>query len=138
MTRARELYYCDCSNDFGLSGFAGTVCSRATFRTDAQVVLAVAGAAVADGDDRLGRDVRPLLDSPLPDEMLRTPWGVRDVDAGLGFHLLLESLFAYDVPATDARRARYQALAERFGHGADHLDGQPLHRRDGVPASAQQ
>ncbi|MFJ3123996.1 hypothetical protein ACIPJO_13860 [Streptomyces sp. NPDC086993] len=74
VTRIRELYYFDYSNDFGLSGFAGTVCSRATLRTDAQVVLALAGAEAADEDDQLGRDVRLLLDSPLPDEMLRTLW----------------------------------------------------------------
>jgi hypothetical protein len=74
VTRIRELYYYDYLNDFGLSGFAGTVCSRATLRTDAQVVLALAGAEAADEDDRLGTDVRLLLDSPLPDEMLRTLW----------------------------------------------------------------
>ncbi|MFE3946769.1 hypothetical protein ACFXPV_33680 [Streptomyces sp. NPDC059118] len=138
MTRVRELYSRDCPNDFGLSGFAGTVCSRTTLRTDAPVVLAPAGAESAAEDDQPGTGVRLPLDSPLPDETRRTSRGVRDVDADLGCRLLLESLFAYDVPAADARRARYQALTERFGHGADHLDDQPPHRRDGVSTSAQQ
>ncbi|MFF1647836.1 hypothetical protein [Streptomyces sp. NPDC058240] len=44
VTRMRELYYYDYANDFGLSGFAGALCSRATLRTDAPVVLALAGA----------------------------------------------------------------------------------------------
>ncbi|MFD7494070.1 hypothetical protein ACFV8T_16900 [Streptomyces sp. NPDC059832] len=74
VTRIRELYYDDYANDFGLSGFAGTLCSRATLRTDAAVVLALAGAQAEDEDDRLGKDVRLLLGSPLPDEVLRTVW----------------------------------------------------------------
>ncbi|MEU2672304.1 hypothetical protein ABZ622_26215 [Streptomyces sp. NPDC007164] len=40
----RKLYYFDHGQDFGLSGFAGTLCSRATLRIDVPVVLALAGA----------------------------------------------------------------------------------------------
>lgn len=39
---------------------------------------------------------------------------VTTVDPDLGFRLLLEILFAYDVPVTDAQRVRYQALAEQL------------------------
>ncbi|MGW1406657.1 hypothetical protein [Streptomyces sp. NPDC002403] len=85
MARTREVYCFDHVKDFGLSCLAGTHCSRATLRTDAPVVLALAGAQAKDEeyedegeyeceDDRLGRDVRPLLDSPLPDEVLRAVW----------------------------------------------------------------
>ncbi|MEU9317798.1 hypothetical protein [Streptomyces sp. NPDC048295] len=81
MARTREVYYFDYVKDFGLSCLAGTLCSRATLRTDAPGVLALAGAQAkdekdgdGDGDDQLGRDVRLLLDSPLPDEVLRTVW----------------------------------------------------------------
>ncbi|MFD0624266.1 hypothetical protein ACFQ2K_54475 [Streptomyces sanglieri] len=70
----RELYYFDHGQDFGLSGFAGTLCSRATLRTDVPVVLALAGAQTDDEDDQLGRDVRLLLESPLPDEVLHAVW----------------------------------------------------------------
>ncbi|MCX4393020.1 hypothetical protein [Streptomyces sp. NBC_01767] len=72
--RMRELYYFDHGQDFGLSGFAGTLCSRATLRTDVPVVLALAGAQADDEDDQLGRDVRLLLESPLPDEVLHAVW----------------------------------------------------------------
>jgi hypothetical protein len=70
----RELYYLDHGQDFGLSGFAGTLCARATLRTDVPVVLALAGAQADDEDDQLGRDVRLLLGSPLPDEVLHAVW----------------------------------------------------------------
>lgn len=72
--RMRELYYFDHGQDVGLSGFAGTLCSRATLRTDVPVVLALAGAQTDDEDDQLGRDVRLLLESPLPDEVLHAVW----------------------------------------------------------------
>lgn len=72
--RMRELYYLDHGQDFGLSGFAGTLCSRATLRTDVPVVLALAGAQADGEDDQLGRDVRLLLESPLPDEVLHAVW----------------------------------------------------------------
>ncbi|MFD5187641.1 hypothetical protein ACFWMU_05690 [Streptomyces sp. NPDC058357] len=56
----------------------------------------------------------------------------------LGFRLLLDILLAYDVPVTDDQCARYQALAEQFGYGADHLDDHLSRWRDGVSTSAQQ
>ncbi|MFJ2586772.1 hypothetical protein [Streptomyces sp. NPDC087538] len=72
--RMRELYYVDYAQDFGLSGFAGTLCSRTALRTDVPVVLALAGAQADDEDHQLGRDVRLLLESPLPDEVLHAVW----------------------------------------------------------------
>ncbi|KQX53167.1 MULTISPECIES: hypothetical protein [unclassified Streptomyces] len=74
MARAREVYYYDYPGDFGLSGLAGTLCSRTALRLDGPVVLALAGAQADDDDRRLGRDLRLLLDSPLPDEVLRAVW----------------------------------------------------------------
>lgn len=74
MTRVREVHYYDHGADFGLSGLAGTLCARAALRLDEAVVLALAGAAAEDDDLQLGRDVRLLLDSPLPDGTLRVVW----------------------------------------------------------------
>ncbi|MFF3842923.1 hypothetical protein [Streptomyces sp. NPDC001930] len=79
MARTREVYLYDYAADFGLSGLAGTLCARSTLRLDEAVVLDVAESEAEDDDHRLGADVRLLLESPLPDDVLRTVWlaGVR-------------------------------------------------------------
>ncbi|MGW2561010.1 hypothetical protein ACWCXB_17535 [Streptomyces sp. NPDC001514] len=75
MTQPRELYYYDFGADFGFSGLAETLCSRTTLSLDGPVVLALAEkAAEEDEDDQLGKDVRLLLDSPLPDSMIHAVW----------------------------------------------------------------
>ncbi|MFF9847658.1 hypothetical protein [Streptomyces litmocidini] len=74
MTRPREVYYFDHPKDFGLSRLAGTVYSRTTLRLDGPVVLTLALAQVEDDDVQLGADLRLLLDSPLPDEVLHSVW----------------------------------------------------------------
>ncbi|MFJ7983633.1 hypothetical protein [Streptomyces sp. NPDC096351] len=74
MARTREVYVYDYAADFGLSGLAGTLCARSCLRLDEPVVLDVAEAEAEDDDHRLGADVRLLLESPLPDEVLRTVW----------------------------------------------------------------
>ncbi|MES9510327.1 hypothetical protein ABWJ92_28550 [Streptomyces sp. NPDC000609] len=162
MTRIRELYYYDYLNDFGLSGFGRTVCSRATLRTDAQVVLALAGAEAADLErlaavdpgytpcpspgradlaEAVLRELREATRSAV--EEVRDVAGVLEevvttVDPDLGFRLLLDILLVYGVPVGDERCARHQALAEQFGYGADHLDDHLSRWRDGVSTSAQQ
>ncbi|GGU30144.1 hypothetical protein GCM10010289_59460 [Streptomyces violascens] len=66
MTRPRPVYYMDYSDDLGLSGLTGMVCSRVGLRIDAQVVLSVAEQLVTEQEDQqLGTDVRLLLDAPL-------------------------------------------------------------------------
>lgn len=58
-------------DDFGLSGLAETLSSRTNLRLDDPVVLALAAkAAEEDEDDQLGKDVRLLLDSSLPDRTI--------------------------------------------------------------------
>ncbi|MFF8289702.1 hypothetical protein ACF068_10810 [Streptomyces sp. NPDC016309] len=74
MAHPREVHYYDHAEDFGLSGLAGALCARAALRLDGPVVLALAGARSEDEDDQLGRDVRLLLDSHLPDEVLGAVW----------------------------------------------------------------
>lgn len=74
MAHPREVHYYDHSEDFGFSGLASTLCARAGLRLDGPVVLALAGAQAEDEDDQLGRDVRLLLDSPVPDEVLGAVW----------------------------------------------------------------
>ncbi|WP_411111869.1 hypothetical protein [Streptomyces sp. c-19] len=74
MTRVREVYYWDHGADFGLSGFAGRLVARTGLRLDEGVTLALAGAVAEDDDARLGQDVRFLLDSALPDEVLHAVW----------------------------------------------------------------
>ncbi|MFE5943221.1 hypothetical protein [Streptomyces sp. NPDC056480] len=74
MARTREVYFYDYAADFGLSGLAGTLCARSTLRLDGAVVLDVAASEAEDDDHRLGADVRLLLESPLPDDVLRTVW----------------------------------------------------------------
>ncbi|MFF3849414.1 hypothetical protein [Streptomyces sp. NPDC002328] len=74
-----ELGY---SEDFGLSGLAGQLCSpdrtSASPVVDLQAALAAA-ARSADGSDgeeavELGEDARRLLDGPLSEEVLHTVW----------------------------------------------------------------
>ncbi|MGN9789730.1 hypothetical protein ACTMTU_01265 [Streptomyces sp. OZ13] len=73
--RTRPIHYVDHEADFGLSGLAGTVCSRSTLRLDGPTVLALARrAATEDEDEQLGRDARLLLDSRLPDTVVHTVW----------------------------------------------------------------
>ncbi|MET8740752.1 hypothetical protein [Streptomyces sp. NPDC004728] len=117
--RMRELYYFDYAQDFGLSGFAGTVCSRATFRTDVPVVLALAGARAEDEDYQLGRDVRLLLESPLPDEVLHAVWlaAVRrcfdPADEGTGIRCWLRRVAEVCPPFTQEReKAEAEVLDE--------------------------
>ncbi|MFB8078789.1 hypothetical protein [Streptomyces sp. NPDC056013] len=74
MARTREVYVYDYAADFGLSGFAGTLCARSTLRLDGPVVLDIAESEAEDDDHRLGADARLLLESPLPDDVLRTVW----------------------------------------------------------------
>ncbi|MFD0339469.1 hypothetical protein ACFVH0_12355 [Streptomyces sp. NPDC127117] len=113
--RMRELCCIDHVQDFGLSGFAGTLCSRATLRTDVPVVLALAGAQADDEDYRLGRDVRLLLESPLPDEALHAVWlaAVRrcfdPADEGTGIRCWLRRVAEVCPPFT---REREQAETE--------------------------
>lgn len=73
-TRVREVYYYDYGADFGLSGFAGALTARTGLRLDEGVTLALAGAQAEDEDVQLGREARLLLDSALPDEVLRAVW----------------------------------------------------------------
>ncbi|WP_369169950.1 hypothetical protein AB5J49_19790 [Streptomyces sp. R28] len=69
------MYYADHHEDFGLSGLAGTLCSWSGPRLDVPTVVArAAEAACDDADHQLGRDVRLLLESALPDEVLHTVW----------------------------------------------------------------
>ncbi|WP_031485704.1 hypothetical protein [Streptomyces bicolor] len=73
MTRHREVYYVDYEGDFGLTGLAGRLRSRTGPRLDALAVQALAERTAADDEDvHLGRDVRLLLESPLPSEVIRT------------------------------------------------------------------
>ncbi|MDF3145451.1 MULTISPECIES: hypothetical protein [unclassified Streptomyces] len=75
MTRHREVHYADHHEDFGLSGLAGALCSWTGPRLGVPTVVArAAERACDDGDDQLGRDVRLLLGSPLPGEVLHTVW----------------------------------------------------------------
>ncbi|MFG3488435.1 hypothetical protein [Streptomyces sp. NPDC047972] len=74
MERVREVYYDDHGADFGLSGYAGELAGRTGLRLDEDVTLALAAAQAADEDVQLGRDVRTLLESGLPDGTLHTVW----------------------------------------------------------------
>ncbi|MEV8530184.1 hypothetical protein AB0451_39975 [Streptomyces sp. NPDC052000] len=75
MTRPRHVYCMDYSEDFGLSGLTGTVCSRVGLRIDAQVILSVAQQLATEQEDhQLGADVRLLLDGPLSESALRDVW----------------------------------------------------------------
>ncbi|MFI1360311.1 hypothetical protein ACH4TV_43040 [Streptomyces sp. NPDC020898] len=78
MVNPRELYYADYEEDFGLSGLAGKLPELGT-RTgsfDVSAVLSLATEQVCgqDEDDQLGLDVRKLLASSLPAEVLHRVW----------------------------------------------------------------
>ncbi|MFB7330579.1 hypothetical protein ACFC00_02920 [Streptomyces adustus] len=70
----RQVYYVDYAADFGLGALAETVCGRVAFRIDEPTVTALAARAALDEDHQLSRDVRLLLESPLPDETLHAVW----------------------------------------------------------------
>ncbi len=75
MTRHRTVYYFDYEGDFGLTGLAGRLCSGTWPSSDAPVgPVLVAQMAAADEDVQLGEDIRLLLESPLPGEVIRTVW----------------------------------------------------------------
>ncbi|RSN08036.1 hypothetical protein DMH25_16720 [Streptomyces sp. WAC 01325] len=75
MIRYREVYYVHHEGDFGLTGLAGKLSSRTGPSPDASTVLALATQAARDDEDiQLGRDVRLLLRSPLPDDALHSVW----------------------------------------------------------------
>lgn len=79
------------------------------------MVLALAGAQADDEDDQLGRDVRLLLESPLPDEVLHAVWlaAVRrcfdPAEEGMGIRCWLRLLAEVCPPCT---RERERAEAE--------------------------
>ncbi|WP_128434734.1 hypothetical protein [Streptomyces cyaneus] len=107
MTRHREVYCVDHEGDFGLSGFAGALSSPTGPRRDAPTVPALAAQKARDDEDvQLGRDVRLLLESPLPDETIRTVWlaAVRErfdlADQGLDMRTWLHEI-AGVCPARD-------------------------------------
>ncbi|MGW5481840.1 hypothetical protein [Streptomyces sp. NPDC004008] len=75
MTRHREVYYVEYEEDFGLSGLSGKLCSAKGARPDPSAVLELAAVTAHDEEDhQLGRDVRILLESPVPDEVVRAVW----------------------------------------------------------------
>jgi hypothetical protein len=77
MARQRENYGWLYEGDFGLSALTEKLSSSATSIDDAQALsLAAEVAGVCDGEGavELGIDVRCLLDSALPDEVLRSAW----------------------------------------------------------------
>ncbi|MFD7017580.1 hypothetical protein [Streptomyces sp. NPDC059928] len=105
MSPIREVYYYDYTEDFGLSGLARKLCSRVTLRLDLPVVLALAEAIE---DDRLDTDVRLLLDSPLPEEVIHRVWlaAVRrcfdPLSEGMEMHTWLLRVSAACPPRTEA------------------------------------
>lgn len=77
MARQREDYGWLYEGDFGISLLAEKLCSSAGSLDDAQALgLAAEVAEVCEGEGAVefGIDVRCLLDSALPDEVLRTAW----------------------------------------------------------------
>ncbi|WP_175407684.1 hypothetical protein [Streptomyces sp. TRM64462] len=77
MARQREEFAGIYDGDFGLSALTEKLSSAPASLDDAQAwEYAAAVAAVCDGEGavELGVDVRCLLDSALPDEVLRTAW----------------------------------------------------------------
>ncbi|WP_328501963.1 hypothetical protein OG828_20545 [Streptomyces sp. NBC_00457] len=106
MAQVREVYYVDYGADFGISGFARKLLSRTALRLDEPVVTAFAAAAAEDDDDRLGEDVRLLLDSPLPDTVIHAVWlaAVRrcfdPVEEGTGLRTWLRRLSDVCPPQT--------------------------------------
>ncbi|MFF7095993.1 hypothetical protein ACFY9A_26905 [Streptomyces rubradiris] len=77
MARQREQYGILYEGDFGLSALAERLSAADRSPDEAQLLhLAseVAAAAEGEGAVELGVDVRCLMDSPLPDETIRTVW----------------------------------------------------------------
>ncbi|MFD8219449.1 hypothetical protein ACFV2U_38605 [Streptomyces sp. NPDC059697] len=77
MTRQREQYGILYEGDFGLSALAEKLSVMTGSPDEAQALhLAseVAAATEGEGAVELGVDVRCLLDSPLPDDIIRTAW----------------------------------------------------------------
>jgi hypothetical protein len=77
MARQREQYGRFYEGDFGLSALAGKLSATTGSPDEAQSLrLASEVAAVCEGEGavELGVDARCLLDSPLPDEVIRTVW----------------------------------------------------------------
>ncbi|WBO63817.1 hypothetical protein [Streptomyces camelliae] len=75
MARQREQYGRFYEEDFGLSGLGGKLCSGKRPRPTPPAVLELAAEAVRDEEDhQLGRDVRLLLESPVPDEVISVVW----------------------------------------------------------------
>ncbi|MCT2545012.1 MULTISPECIES: hypothetical protein [Streptomyces] len=88
----RELYCFDHGQVFGPSRFAGTLCSRATLRTDVPVVLALAGAQADDEDDRLGLGAdHPDDRLPRRTDRLAPPAGRRSRPLSTGTHVCPEA-----------------------------------------------
>ncbi|MEU6371237.1 hypothetical protein ABZ876_37555 [Streptomyces sp. NPDC046931] len=72
MTRHREVYYVEYEGDFGLSGLSGKLCSAKGSRPDPSAVLELAAETAREEEDhQLGRDVRLLLESDVPCEVVR-------------------------------------------------------------------
>ncbi|MFI2763454.1 hypothetical protein ACH5A3_32040 [Streptomyces echinatus] len=75
MTRHREVYYLAYEEDFGLSGFGGRLGPGGIPVADPPAVLAMAAeTARAEEDGQLGRDVRLLLESPVPEAVVGGLW----------------------------------------------------------------
>jgi hypothetical protein len=77
MTRQREQYSILYEGDFGLSALAEKLSVTTGSPDEAQALhLASEVAATTEGEGavELGVDVRCLLDSPLPDDIIRTAW----------------------------------------------------------------
>ncbi|MFJ8028575.1 hypothetical protein [Streptomyces sp. NPDC096311] len=77
MTRQREQYGILYEGDFGLSALAEklSVTTGSPDETQAlHLASEVAAATEGEGAVELGVDVRCLLDSPLPDDIIRTAW----------------------------------------------------------------
>ncbi|WP_128428846.1 contact-dependent growth inhibition system immunity protein [Streptomyces cyaneus] len=68
-TQPDEPYYVMYDEDFGLSGLAG--------RSEAALPLPLPKGGM-EGDEQVGEDARSLLESSLPDDMIRTLWLAAD------------------------------------------------------------
>lgn len=108
MTRHREVYYVEYEEDFGLSGLSGKLRFAKGCRPDPLSVLELAAETARDQEDhQLGKDVRLLLESPVPDEVVRVVWpavtggGFDPGDHGIGARewlRMLAEVSPVDVP----------------------------------------